>query len=41
MEISFEWGTTKISIGTFIILNIYASIAFDQVNRHKLLTKLE
>ena len=23
LEISFEWGTTKISIRTFIILNIY------------------
>ena len=25
-EISFEWGTTMISIRTFIILNIYISM---------------
>ena len=26
MEISFQWGTTRISIRTFIILNIYIYI---------------
>ena len=32
MEISFEWGTTRISIRTFIIFNIYIYINDLDVN---------
>ena len=31
LEISFEWGTTRISIRTFIILNIYIYITYSNL----------
>ena len=36
LEISFEWGTTRISIRTFIILNIYINDLDDSITRKAL-----
>ena len=36
LELSFEWGTTKISIRTFIILNIYINDLDDNITSNVL-----